>query len=122
MGRIPLVKPYEATTSATLVNWIVESTDTTSVPLTIPGTKEIAVVKDIIFLHSTNTVLNYQSVKEGWFVIIPKSQSVKGFDTHQEYLKYVHGMGLQKEPKLYDIGKVFNYFDMNDHIDWQNLD
>jgi len=65
MGRIPLIKPYEATTSATIVNWIVESTDTTSISLTIPGTKGITVVKGMIFLHATNTILNYQLIKEG---------------------------------------------------------
>jgi hypothetical protein len=122
MARIPLIKPYEATTSATTVNWVVESTDTTSVLLTIPGTKEIVVVKDMIFLHSTNTLLNYQPVKESWFVIASKSHSVKGFETHQSYLKYVHSMGFANEPKLYAISKVFDYFDRNDRIDWKNLE
>jgi hypothetical protein len=121
IGRIPLIKPYEATTPSTLPNWIVASVDTNSVPLTIPGTKEIRVLDSLIFVHSINTTLNYQSIKEAWFVIIPKKKLVKGFETHKKYLDFIKGLGLKKEPKLINIGRVFNIFDQNDTLNWNKI-
>lgn len=121
MARIPLIKPYEATTPATNPDWIVSSIDTNSLPVTMPGTKEIRVFNNIILLHNINTVVDYQPVKEAWFVIFAKSHSIKSYKTHQEYINYLKFIGLSKAPELYPIGRVYDYFDSYDHIDWQKV-
>jgi hypothetical protein len=122
MARIPPIKPYEATVPATGSNdWIVASVDTNDLPLTIPGTKEVTVIDTLILLHSLNTTLDYQPVKEAWFVLIPNRRLVKGFNTHGKYLGFIKKLGLRVEPKLYNIGKVFNYFDSNDTLDWKKV-
>jgi hypothetical protein len=122
MGRIPLIKPYEATTPATgNPNWIVASIDTNSVPVTMDGTKEVRVANNMILLHCVNTTLNYQPVKEAWFVIIPRKQIIKSFETHMGYQDYLNSQGFKKEPKLYAIGRVFRYFDNNDYINWEDI-
>ncbi len=121
MARIPLIKPYEATTPSTNVNWVISSIDTNSVPITIDGTKEIKVTKGLILIHSINTTLNYQPVKEAWFIILPKKRIIRGFSKHKDYLGLLDSSGIKNEPKLYQIGKVFNYFDMNDTINWEEI-
>lgn len=121
LARIPLIKPYEATTPSTNPNWIVASIDTNSIPITIAGTKEVRVLDSLILVHSINTTLNYQPVKEAWFVIIPKKQLVKGFETHEIYLDFIRGLGLKQEPELINIGRVFNNFDSNDTLDWKKM-
>ncbi|WP_345948083.1 hypothetical protein ABDD95_14610 [Mucilaginibacter sp. PAMB04274] len=122
MARIPLIKPYEATVPATgNQDWIVVSTDTSVVPLTIPGTKEVRVVKDIILVHSKNTALDYQPIKEAWFVILRAKRKVKGFKSHQEHLTLIKQMGLPYEPELYRMSDVFDYFDRYGYINWKKM-
>jgi len=106
MGRFPLIKPWEATAPGHS-GCIVSSIDTNSVPVTIPGTKQVRVVDSVIYVHAVNTDLNYQQVKEGWFIIIPKKHLFKGFKTHWEYLACMNSLKLKKEPELYNAGKVW---------------
>lgn len=121
MARIPLIKPYQATTPSTNPNWIVASVDTNSVPLTIPGTREVKVLDSLILVHSVNTTLNYQPVKEAWFVIIPKKDLLKGFESHENYVAYILRLGLKHEPQLINMERVFSHFDDNDTLDWRKL-
>ena len=116
MGRIPLIKPFEVVNNEK-DNWILRADDD-SVLFTIPGVKEIRVINQKILIHSFNTTVNYVPVKEGWFVITPKTLSSNGFVNHQNYLELLYHEGFHQEPKLYDINLIFNYFDKNDTITW----
>jgi hypothetical protein len=122
MARIPLIKPYEATTPSTNVNWIVASIDTNDIPVTIEGTKELNITHGMILIHSVNTTLNYQPVKEAWFIIFPKKRHIKGFESHKKYTDLLKQLGLINEPKLYSLGKVFNYFDSHGKVNWNDLE
>ena len=116
MGRIPLIKPFEAVTTENN-NWILRADDD-SVLFTVPGAREVRVIHQEILVHSLNTIINYAPAKEGWFVIIPKTHFSKGFATHKEYLDQLRHEGFNKEPLLYDINKIFSYFDKNDTVTW----
>ncbi|WP_345213904.1 hypothetical protein [Mucilaginibacter gynuensis] len=121
MSRIPLIKPYEATTGVTPRDWIVATADTNSIAPTIPGTEGIYVTDSLIFVHSINTIVDYQDAREAWFVIRPKQDTVISFTNHSNYLNYLKKLGFTKEPHLYNPDNVFMSFDHNDYIDWKKL-
>jgi hypothetical protein len=120
--RFPIIKPYEAICLNGTNTWFVQLThDVDDHFFSAPGTKEIAVLDNMIFLHSTNTILNYAEAKEAWFVLIPAKDIEKGFATHMSYQDYLHSVGISHEPKLYSMNQVSRYFGNHDTIDWQNI-
>lgn len=61
-----------------------------------------------------------QSAAEAWFIIIPKHHIFCGFKKYSEYLDYIKSI-KEKQPKMYDVTGVFNYFDRKDTLDWKSL-
>ena len=120
LSRFPLIKPYEIATVVTSNEWIIHSVDYNETLGTVPGTKQINVVDSVIFAHSKNTILDGQPTSEAWFIIIPKHHILRGFKNHSEYLDYIKSI-KSKEPKMYDVGEVFSYFDSKDTLDWKQL-
>jgi hypothetical protein len=120
--RFPLIKPYEAICLNGSKDWYVQLTQGSEGLFSAPGTKEIAIVDSVIFLHSTNTILNYTDAKEAWFILIPKKHIEKGFAGFFEYQDYLHSLGFEHEPKLYPMDKVSQYFGDHDIIDWRNVE
>ncbi|WCT12059.1 hypothetical protein [Mucilaginibacter jinjuensis] len=119
LARIPLVKPYEATTPSTKPNWIITSIDTNDIPAPVNGIEDIRVIKGIILAHGKNTTVNYKPAKDAWFIIVPTKRLVAGFRKHGDYVGSLKNLGFEKEPDLFKIIKVFKYFDCNDHINWE---
>lgn len=60
-------------------------------------------------------------VKQSWQVIIPCRSIEQGVDSHEEYLRYLSGLGLKSEPLLIDIELAAKYFEDNNIIDWKLL-
>jgi len=120
-GRIPLIKPYELTTSSRENYWTAETIDTSEVPLNMPGARNINIVNSIIFIYGRETILNGQEVDAAWFVIIPKNHIVRGFMDHKKYLAYIQSIGFQKEPLLYDVQEVYRFFSKHNKVDWKEI-
>ncbi len=119
--RFPIIKPYEAICLNGTNTWFVQIITGADGFFSAPGTKEIAVVNQMIFLHSVNTVLNFAEATEAWFVLIPSKHIEKGFATHFSYQDYLHSLGISQEPKLYPMDRVSRHFGEHDAIDWQHI-
>ncbi|QHS54791.1 hypothetical protein GWR56_04230 [Mucilaginibacter sp. 14171R-50] len=121
-ARIPLIKPYEAVVPATGNEyWLIHSV-TDTLLFSIPGVKQLSVSDNkMIFVHGVNTAINYQNVKEGWFVLMPAKNLVKAFLKHENYLNWLHDHGIEKEPHLIDPDNIYRYFKNHDTIDWQEI-
>jgi len=119
-ARLPLIKPYEAIITSKEFGWMVnlEGGDGDT---GLQNTAKVAVKDGVIFLYNTNSILHGIDVKQSWHLIIPGKHIEKGFATHQEYLKYLNKMGIKKEPHLYDVELVADYFENHDVIDWDAI-
>jgi len=120
--RFPLVKPYEAICLNGSDNWDVQLTSDAEGLFSAPGTRKINIINQTIFAYSTQTILNSASAKEAWFVLMPGKHLEKGFATHREYVNYLRSIGIDKEPKLYDMDQISQYFGDHDTIDWKHID
>jgi hypothetical protein len=120
--RFPLIKPYEALCLNGSHDWIVQTTQNSESFFSAPSTKKLNIVKGIILLYNTKTILNGVDAKEAWFVLAPKKHIEKSFGTYSEYLRYLPQLGIKNEPKLYDIDNVSRYFGDHDTIDWRHID
>ena len=121
--RFPLIKPYQMamiTNGIPSDNWIMLSIDECEAFPTIPGVKHINVIDTVIFAYANNTIVNFQSAKKGWFILIPKRHIIREFTTQKEYLNYLSSIKVH-DPKMYLVGEVFQYFDKEDTLDWQKL-
>lgn len=115
--RIPLIKPLEVV-EGQRDKWLLTDNGLGLIG-GINGVKEISVINNkFILVHSLNTTVENNPAKEGWFVIIPQTRTLKEFVSHQQYLDLLHKEGFSKEPKLYDVDDVIGYFDDHDTIPW----
>jgi hypothetical protein len=120
--RFPIVKPYEAICLNGSHDWIVQTLQDSESFFSAPSTRKMNVVNKVIFLYATNTLLDGQKAKEAWFILIPGKHLEKGFATHREYVNYLRSIGVDNEPKLYDMDQVSQYFGSHDTIDWKHID
>jgi hypothetical protein len=120
--RFPLIKPYEALCLNGSHTWYVQATQNAASFFSAPGTTKLNIAQKTIFLYSTNTILNGANAREAWFVLIPDKHIEKSFATHREYLDYLHALNMNREPKLYEIDQVAEYWGKRDTIDWQHID
>jgi hypothetical protein len=111
-ARLPLLKPYDAKTIAGGKEWSIALKH--SYDMTIPNVKTVNVIGDsLIIVHSTNTLLNGQDVKESWYIILPAMQLEKGYKDYQLYLKHLKKLGFHTAPELQDIHKANSDFQYN---------
>lgn len=118
LGRIPFIKPYEAVIVNKQNGWCMhlfaEDGDTGFCNI-----KKANVTKGLILIYSEDLMLRGIEVKQSWQVIIPCRSIEQGVDSHEEYLRYLSGLGLKSEPLLIDIELAAKYFEDNDIIDWK---
>jgi hypothetical protein len=124
MSRFPMIKPYEAITMIPQgeEGWsiCVTENDTTAAPFagSIPGVKGLNVIDSTIFAYGKNTIIQGQAVKEGWFVLVPRSGTFHEFKTRNKYLQYLSSIGV-KPPKLFDPNDVLQHYFAKDTLDWE---
>ncbi|OCX51850.1 hypothetical protein BEL04_17730 [Mucilaginibacter sp. PPCGB 2223] len=121
-SRFPLIKPYEALCLNGSKDWFVQMIPDSVSVTSIPGVRKINIIHQMILIYGIKTVVNFQQAKEGWFVIIPAQHIRKDFTLHQEYLNYLNTINIKNEPKLYEAGKICEYFGKRDTIDWKRID
>lgn len=118
--RIPFIKPYEALLLNGNLEWEMNLKYEMAAS-SVSNIKKVNIVQNLILLYSNNTYLNGNKVKEAWFVIIPHQHIEKGFIDHIDYVKYLNGRGILKEPKLYSVSDIRDYFDSHHLINWEAL-
>ena len=117
MGRLPLLKPYEAELAVKDYGWCI-SLKGQYAGIGICNVKKVTVLDSVILLSTGYSILDGQYVKESWHIIKPKQDFEKGFATHQLYFDYLKKHGMAREPRLHDIDSIASYFDDNDYVDW----
>lgn len=120
MGRIPLLKPYEAVIATKDYGWCISLHGKYS-GIGFCNIKKVAVLDTVLLVSTGNTILNGADVKESWHIIIPKNDFDKGFDNYRDYIAYLNTLGMKTEPMLYNIDSVASYFNDHDVIDWKAI-
>lgn len=120
--RLPLIKPYEAI-STNKETWDVQfHVKGKKYPETyvtgVINVKKVAVQNGVLMLFTPDS--NF--ITEGlpiyqWFVVIPEKQVEKGFETEQEFLDYLKGIGMEK-PEMKDIDTLHDQFEKTKCLDW----
>jgi hypothetical protein len=110
---IPLVEPYKAVkifkgvNSKYKENWqidLIVSPDKKELYyyLYIPNVTEISVEKKVIMAYSPDSISLTDHAKSVgqkilyWFVIVPDKNIETGFETEEEFLNYIHTLGIEK--------------------------
>jgi len=119
-ARIPFLKPYEAVKVGAPRSWFL-NLDGADGDTGFQNIKKAVVVDSVIFIYSTNSILHGIDIKETWHIIVPVKHIEKGFSDHRDYVNYLNKLGIQKEPHLYDIEAIADYFENHDTIDWNAI-
>ena len=119
-ARLPFIKPYEAVIVTEESGWGM-NLDGIDGDTGFFNIKRANIIRGVILVYYTNSLLHGNYVKEGWYVIIPGKKIEKGFSTHKEYLKYLESIHITTEPILHDIESISNYYEYHDTIDWKNI-
>ena len=118
IGRIPLLKPYEAEIVTKDYGWCISLKGKYS-GIGFCNVKKVNVIDSVVFVYTGNTILNGMDVKNSWHIIIPKNDFEKGFSSNVDYLSYLKEIGIKSAPRLHNIDSIANYFDEHNFIDWK---
>ncbi|MES2111022.1 MAG: hypothetical protein V4577_19855 [Bacteroidota bacterium] len=119
-ARIPFLKPYEAVKVGAPKSWFM-NLDGVDGDTGFQNIKRAAVADSIIFVYSTNSVFQGIDTRETWHVIVPGKHIEKGFSSYRDYIGFLNKLGIQKEPHLYNIDSIADYFENHETIDWNAI-
>jgi hypothetical protein len=109
--RIPIIEPYEITSSDKGSSWLMDFKGSNSPSNLGTGKVDSVGVKGQYFIvYSKRTALPAIGMIEAWFVINATTKEEKVFMTRQEYNEYLKNQNID-ETKLYDINTVFRDFE-----------
>lgn len=118
-NRIPLVKPYQAE-EVHPNDWRIVLHTTQLLTVSIHNVVKINLIDSIIIIYAKGDDLyfNNNKYREGWFVIKANKSIEKGFNIKSEYLDYLESESIEKEPALYNLNLIFDFFYKKKKIDW----
>ncbi|RYE57186.1 MAG: hypothetical protein EOP48_06350 [Sphingobacteriales bacterium] len=122
--RIPLIKPYQATTVISTNEKSIWNIDFKK-GLGTYNVRKIGVEDSTIYILSGRlddtenilTLLNNNNVPTAWYIIDTRSKVEKGFASEKEFDKYLISQGY-KYPKWYDIDSLCEALGDGGEVPW----
>jgi hypothetical protein len=125
--RIPFIKPYEAIRLNGTNNWTIGLNGDSSIGSIYNVKRAIVINKMIIvqnentFKSTTNSILSDNNSKPTWYILIPALHIEKGFLSHTTYINFLYSHNVKREPILYKMSSIIDYYKDRDTIEWENI-